>query len=98
MSLPVIFRRVAKREYDDAYDYYATQRLRAAKKFARTVTGVLGDISADPLRFPIADLDIREAAVRGFPYCVYYIVEPDRIDILSVFHTSRDPQVWQGRR
>jgi toxin ParE1/3/4 len=44
------------------------------------------------------DIDIREALLTKFPFCLYYVIESDRIEIISVFHTSRDPQVWQGRR
>ena len=35
--------------------------------------------------------------VIGFPYCVYYREEPGRVLVLAVFHTSRDPTVWQSR-
>jgi len=41
--------------------------------------------------------DIRRAVVRGFPYCVYYREEPALIRVISVFHTSRDPKIWQSR-
>jgi hypothetical protein len=35
--------------------------------------------------------------VRGFPYCVYYREESSLVRVLSVFHTSRDPSIWQSR-
>ncbi len=41
--------------------------------------------------------EIREAIVSRFPYCVYYRVKRKRILITAVFHTSRDPAVWQSR-
>jgi plasmid stabilization system protein ParE len=33
----------------------------------------------------------REYAVPGLPYLIVYLPGPDTIDIVGVFHTSRDP-------
>ena len=33
----------------------------------------------------------------GYPYCVYYRIEEDRVLVLAVFHTARDPAIWQNR-
>jgi plasmid stabilization system protein ParE len=41
--------------------------------------------------------DVREALILKYPYCVYYRVDGERILVLSVFHTSRDPASWQNR-
>jgi len=34
---------------------------------------------------------------KRFPYGIFYVVEPQRIVVLAVLHTARDPQVWQAR-
>ena len=44
-----------------------------------------------------AEADIREGALTRFPYVVYYRVLADRIRVLAVYHTSRDPSGWQSR-
>jgi plasmid stabilization system protein ParE len=41
--------------------------------------------------------DVRKAVVNGFPYCLYYREEPSQVRVLAVFHTSRDPSIWQSR-
>jgi plasmid stabilization system protein ParE len=41
--------------------------------------------------------DIRKAVVTKFPYCVFYRELSDRVEVIAVFHTSRDPSVWQQR-
>ena len=33
----------------------------------------------------------------GYPYAVYFQVSADRINVVAVFHTSRDPSAWQSR-
>lgn len=98
MTLPLVTRRAARSEFDDAVDWYERRRRGLGVRFARAVRSRLDLIAADPLRFPIVDLDIREANVPRFPFAIYYVVEPTVILVLSVFHTSRDPNVWKQRR
>ena len=61
------------------------------------IVHVLGRIAGQPDFYPVVWADVREALVPGFPYCVYYREEPGQVLVLSVFHTSRDPSVWQSR-
>jgi plasmid stabilization system protein ParE len=52
---------------------------------------------AQPNFYPQVYQDVREAIVSGFPYCVYYVEEPNQVVVLAVFHTARNPSIWQGR-
>jgi toxin ParE1/3/4 len=61
------------------------------------VEAVLARIGGQPRLHQAVFGDVRRAVVAGFPYCVYYREEADRVRVLSVFHTSRDPNVWQSR-
>jgi len=36
--------------------------------------------------------------LRRFPYCVFYILEPNEIVVLACMHGHRDPQLWRERR
>jgi hypothetical protein len=58
---------------------------------------VLREIEANPGRFGFSFADIREGLLNRFPYAVYFRELPDRIRILAVWHTARDPSGWQGR-
>ena len=97
MSLPVVFRRSARAEFDDAADWYEQRRAGLGAAFTAAVQRVLGQIAAQPDFYPQVYQDVREALVAGYPYCAYYREEPDRVVVLSVFHTARDPSIWQGR-
>ena len=35
---------------------------------------------------------------RRFPFVIHFLIETERIVILSVFHTSRDPEQLKDRR
>ena len=97
MNLPIEFRRTAKAEYDDASLWYDTERTGLGSVFEAAVQAVLSIIAGQPDRYPIAERDIREADVLGFPYCVYYRVRSERIIVVAVFHQSRDPAEWKSR-
>lgn len=98
MSLPLVFRPVAQAEFDTAAAWYENQLPGLGDDFVLEVQQVLDTIASQPERYPIADGDVREAPVARFPYCVYYRVRPDRVVILAVFHTARDPAIWQARK
>lgn len=97
MSPPIVLRVEAEAEFDGAFDWYEAQRAGLGAEFAAEVQRVFDFIAANQFVHGIALADIRKAAVRRFPYCVFYRPHPDRIEVVAVFHTSRDPAVWHGR-
>jgi plasmid stabilization system protein ParE len=97
MSLPIVFRRLARAEFDDAADWYEQRRAGLGAAFTAAVQHVLDKIAAQPDSYPQVYQDVREALVPGYPYCAYYREEPAQVVVLSVFHTARDPSIWQGR-
>jgi plasmid stabilization system protein ParE len=97
MSLPIIFRRDARREFDQAYDWYEKHKAKLGEEFSESVHKVLERIAAHPQIHQCVYQDVRRAVLERFPYCVFYRVEKTRIRILAVFHTRRDPTIWQAR-
>lgn len=97
MSLPVVLRAEAEAEFDDAFDAYDGQRPGLGSEFAAEVQRVFDRVAANPPIHPVVFADIRKGVVRRFPYCVFYRPHADRVEIIAVFHTSRDPSVWRSR-
>src|SRR5262249_5055819 len=97
MSLPLIFRVAAQDEFDGAAIWYEARRTGLGDDFVAEGQRVLDTITNQPDQYPVVFRDVREAPVRRFPYCVYYRARTDRVVVLAVFHTSRDPAVWQAR-
>lgn len=97
MSLPVVLREVAQTEFDEAVDYYNARDSERSEAFVERVQEVFDRIAANPLLHAIAFADVRKATVSRFPYCVYYRAEESRVEVIAVFHTSRDPSIWQSR-
>lgn len=97
MNVPLVFRHLARAEFMEAAEWYEGQREGLGMEFVAEVQKVLDRIGEQPDRFPLASGDIREAPIKRFPYCVYYRVKADRVVVLAVFHSSRDPAIWQSR-
>lgn len=97
MKRPVVLRDEAEAEFDAAFDWYDAQRMGLGAKFAAEVQEVLDRIAANPLLHQAVFADIRKGVVRRFPYSVFYRPHPDRVEVIAVFHHSRDPSIWHGR-
>lgn len=97
MSLTVVLTPEAQDDYSDAVAWYQSQTAGAGDTFAAQVQDVFDRLAATPLLHAKVRGDVRKAVVRRAPYVVLYIPETSRVVVVSVFHTSRDPSVWQGR-
>jgi hypothetical protein len=76
---------------------YDSERTGLGAEFEFEVQAVLERIREHSDRYPIAVRDIRFAIARRFPFSVYYRIRRSHIDVLSIFHESRDPAEWQSR-
>jgi len=54
-------------------------------------------IASAPEQFPMLHRDVRKAVTRRFPYCIYFRERNQRIIVLAVFHSARNPAAWQQR-
>jgi plasmid stabilization system protein ParE len=97
MSLPVVLRQEARAEFDDAFDWYEKQHAGIGVAWAAEVQNVFDRISARPKLYPQIFQDVRRAVMLRFPYSVFYRIEPQRIVVLAVFHSKRDPAIWRSR-
>lgn len=95
--LPVRLRPAALAELTDAWRWYEEQREGLGDEFRTCVDAAMAEIARDPLAWPRVRDDARRRIVRRFPYAVIYLVEPEHIEVLAVFHTARDPRGWQER-
>jgi toxin ParE1/3/4 len=99
MKRGFVLRRVAEQEFDDSIAYYENQRAGLGVEFRTVIEQLFQTIADNPERFCKASGDVRRAVVvRRFPFAVHFLIEPERIVVLSVFHTSRDPKQLKFRR
>ena len=72
MTLPVIFRRQARREFYDAGDWYEKERVGLGLEFLDDIGLLLSRIAITPHQFPIIHRDVHTAVAKRFPYCIYF--------------------------
>lgn len=94
---PVIFRRQARSEYDEAGDWYEQERAGLGSEFLAEIERLLQRVASSPEQFPILYRDVRKDVARRFPYCVYFRERNQHIVVLAVFHSARNPAVWRQR-
>lgn len=98
MSLPLVVEPEAAAEIEEAVQWYEGRSVGLGLELARLVRATFSVIERTPLQFPEVERGIRRAVMRRFPYAVYFIVDPDRIAVIAIFHHRRDPARWQSRR
>jgi plasmid stabilization system protein ParE len=97
MAIPIVFRRVAKREMDESISWYEAQRAGLGIEFAIEVETFLLRVAQAPEQFPRIRGEIRRAVLQRFPYTLHFLIESERIVILAVFHVKRDPRALEDR-
>ena len=97
MTLRVVFRRVARAEFDAEALWYEERQIGLGTAFTSEIKRAVELASDQPEKFPVKYGVIRCVQARRFPYSVYFLPETHRIVVLAVFHARRDPRVWQKR-
>ena len=97
MSLPIVFRRVARIEMDEAIAWYEYQGAGLGLQFTKEIDTYLQRIADNPKQFPKTLGEIRRAVLHRFPYTIHFLDESSRIVVLAVFHVKRSPSVLEGR-
>jgi len=57
----------------------------------------MAEIGRSPFACAKVRGEARRKVVHRFPYFLIYLAEPAHIEVVAVFHTSRDPATWQER-
>jgi plasmid stabilization system protein ParE len=97
MTLSVVFRRPALREYEAALLWCEAKRAGLGSDLETEVTAAVEAAAEHPLRFPRMYKEVRCVRVHRFPYSVFFLPESTRIVVLAVFHARRDPSIWRSR-
>ena len=97
MSLPVILRHEAEVDIQGARDEFEAVRVGLGNQALARVREMLARIEKMPELHGKVWEDVRAARLKQFRYVVYFIVLADRVEVLAVLHSARDPSAWQSR-
>ena len=97
MKRAVVFRREARAEFFEAIGWYEEREAGLGQRFARAIGQTLRRILENPQLGRRMTEEVRRVVLRTFPYTIHYLVEPERVVVMAVFHASRDPAQLRSR-
>jgi len=74
--------------------WYDKQQEDLGNRFLGDVFETIRAICERPNSFPLVARRTRATRCHRFPYRIYFRVERDRISVLAVYHTARNPRRW----
>ncbi|MBX2916949.1 MAG: type II toxin-antitoxin system RelE/ParE family toxin [Cyclobacteriaceae bacterium] len=94
MPLKYLLSREAEDDLLDAYDWYEQQRVGLGEEFLESMESARETILKNPETYRIRyKKRIRAFLVNRFPYLILYILENETVNVVAIFHTSRNPRI-----
>lgn len=82
----------------ESYVWYDNQKLGLGEDFLDALDGARDAILSNPLAYKIVYRKrVRAYTLTSFPFQILYLIEKDEVNVISVFHTSRNPKSWRKR-
>lgn len=79
----------------DALEWYQNISKTLGKKCLDLLQDKLELIQQFPDAFSVRYDNVRMAYLRKFPFAIHYMIDSDKIIVLRVLHTRRDPDNWK---
>ncbi|SRR5258705_8336558 len=94
MKYRLILRERAIIEINDAYDWYEDKKEGLGELFLEEFKEYAITIFKNPASFRTTYKKFREVPIKNFPFIIVYFIDDrkNKIIIISVFHTSRNPK------
>lgn len=87
----------AEIDLDKSYAFYHQDSPKVADTFFKQINIAFDNIRQSPKSFPIVYKSVRKYVVKKFPFVIYYQLVDKLIQIVAIFHTSRNPEIWNAR-
>lgn len=97
MTPALMIRPEAADDIQKARDWYERQRSGLGSEFLACLDDRLNLIQASPQSYARVLGRVRRCKLRRFPYLVFYREFEQRVEVLAVFHSSRNPALWRSR-
>lgn len=95
--MKVVFSNLAKRELEDATNFYEMGFEGLGKQFFAEVKKAALRISEYPKAWAVERGEVRKCLLPRFPYKLLYSIEQDHIHVIAVAHLHRKPDYWVER-
>ncbi len=99
MSYQLDFLLEANQDIEEAVEWYNKKKDNLGERFYELIKDKFNKLKDNPYLWSIRYDEVHCALVDIFPYLIHYIVEEtnQRILVIGVLHTSKNPVIWKGR-
>lgn len=97
MSRIPILRPAAETDLEEAYDYRESWQPGSGAAFVATIRVALTGLAVNPQLGTEVMPGVRKKLVAGTKYCIIYLFDDVIDDVISVFHSARNPDTWRVR-
>ncbi len=84
----------AERDFIEAFDWYEMQRKGLGSELELCIEARLNGIARNPFGYQLRYKDVHVAFVERFPYGIHYLIDGHDIQVIGIFHMSRNPTRW----
>ncbi len=95
MTYKLIIKPQAELDLLDSAQWYENRRKGLGSNFLDAVDDKLQVVIHNPLKYQLRYKSIRLALVHRFPFAIHFTVEEDKIYVLAVLSTYRNPKIWE---
>jgi len=95
--MTIVLRRRAKLDLLEARRWYEECQPGLGFAFLDEIETTLRQIDQNPKIHPQVEVEVRRAALRRFPYGIFYLVDGEIIRVIAILHRARNPRSWQSR-
>lgn len=89
---------LAQKDADDIFEYYSNLNPSLALRFLDSLSSELEAITKNPESFQLKYKNTRVRYLKKFSFGIHYrVMNEVFIEILSIIHTSRNPEIWKKR-
>ncbi|WP_347050030.1 type II toxin-antitoxin system RelE/ParE family toxin [Flavobacterium olei] len=90
----------ALKDLREIVKWYSEQSQNLGTRFHKQVKSQINYLKTYPFVCTIRYQNIRCMLVKKFPFMIHYIVneELNVVEIYSIFHTSRNPEIWNSEK
>lgn len=87
----------AESDFANSYAFYKSESQAIADKFIKSIDQSFRKIAFSPYSYNKVFKSLRRHLVKKFPFVIYYYIDEYNIKIVAIFHTSRNPEIWNNR-
>ncbi len=87
-------------DLQEIIEWYNQQAQGLGARFLKQITSQINSLKKTPFVYANRYADVRCMIIKKFPFMVHYKIDSDQklIIIFAIFHTSRNPKIWEERK